>query len=148
MEPAIDDRILEFVDLLEKKYLSTSQEYRAVDLARKLQYLTLDIITTLAFGKKFGYIETDSDVYEYIKMTEDSMPVMMVLTVFPGLAKILQSPLVRGIMPSERDRVGFGKFIGYEHDLRSFDERAPNIPAALRSRSSPRGSRRLPPKRN
>ncbi len=107
--------IIEFVNFLETKYLSTAKDYRPVDLARKVQYLTLDIITKLAFGHQFGYLQTDSDVHSYIQMTEDSMPVMMVLTVFPGLAKILQSPWGRKLMPSERDRVGFGKFIRYVH---------------------------------
>ena len=98
--------------MIETKYLSTDQDYRPMDLARKVQFLTLDIISMLAFGKQFGYVATDSDVYSYIKMTEESMPVMMVLTVFPALAKVLQSPLLRGLLPSEHDRVGFGKFIG------------------------------------
>lgn len=92
--------------------MSTGQEFRPVDLAEKVQYLTLDVITSVAFGKKFGYLETDSDVHSYIKMTEGSMPVMMILAVFPGLAKVLQSRFFRSLMPSEHDRVGFGKFIG------------------------------------
>lgn len=84
-----------------------------MDLCQKVQYLTLDIITSLAFGYHFGYIEQDADVHQYIKMTEQSMPAMMTLSVFPHLAKLLQSPLFRQAMPSEHDRVGFGKFIAW-----------------------------------
>ncbi|ERS98938.1 hypothetical protein HMPREF1624_04131 [Sporothrix schenckii ATCC 58251] len=111
LEAAMDKEILAFVDLLERKYISTDTDYRPVDLARKVQYLTLDVITALAFSKRFGYTEQDADVYSYIKITEDSMPVMMFLSIFPGLAKVLQSPLFRRLMPSEHDRVGFGRFI-------------------------------------
>ena len=100
------------MQLIEDKYLSTNGECRPMDLAMKVQYLTLDVISSLAFGKKFGHIETDSDVYGYIQITAASMPVMLVLTVFPTLAKLMQSPLLRRVMPSEHDRVGFGKFIG------------------------------------
>jgi len=39
------------------------------------------------------------------------MPVMMILTVIPSLARLLQTKLLRRLMPSEHDRVGFGKFI-------------------------------------
>ncbi len=107
----MDTEILGFVDLIEHKYVSTATEYRPVDLARKVQFLTLDIITSLAFSKRFGYTEQDTDVYSYIKITEESMPVMMFLSIFPKLALVLQSPLFRRLLPSEHDRVGFGKFI-------------------------------------
>ena len=109
----MDKEILIFIDLIERKYISTETEYRPVDLARKVQYLTLDVITALAFSKRFGYTEQDTDLYSYIKITEDSMPVMMFLSIFPSLALVLQSPLFRRLLPSEHDRVGFGKFISY-----------------------------------
>ena len=82
-----------------------------MDLSKKAQYFTLDVITSLAFGQKFGYLDQDADVHSYIKMTEDSMPVMMVLSVIPALARLLQTRLLRRLMPSEHDVVGFGKFI-------------------------------------
>lgn len=111
LEAAMDKEILVFVDLLERKYISTDTEYRPVDLARKVQYLTLDVITALAFSKRFGYTEQDTDLYSYIKITEDSMPVMMFLSIFPWLAQVLQSRVFRRLLPSEHDHVGFGRFI-------------------------------------
>ncbi|OLN97575.1 Pisatin demethylase 4 [Colletotrichum chlorophyti] len=111
MEATIDSQIHALVRLLEERYLSTAGAFRPMDLCRKVHYLTLDVITSLAFGYHFGYLEQDADLHHYIQMTEESMPVMMILTVFPQLAKIFQSPLFRRAMPSERDRVGFGKFI-------------------------------------
>nr|UYD62320.1 cytochrome P450 [Leptographium qinlingense (nom. inval.)] len=117
LEAAMDKEILVFIDLIERKYISTESDYRPVDLARKVQYLTLDVITALAFSKRFGYTEQDSDLYSYIKITEDSMPVMMILSIFPKLALVLQSPLFRHLMPSEHDRVGFGKFISVAKEI-------------------------------
>ncbi|KAI8274248.1 Cytochrome P450 monooxygenase lolP1 [Colletotrichum sp. SAR11_59] len=111
LESTVDIQIQSLVRLIEDKYVSTAVDFRPVDLCRKIQYLTLDIITSLAFGYHFGYLEQDADVHRYIQMTEESMPVMMTLTVFPQLAKLLQSPLFRRAMPSEHDRVGFGQFI-------------------------------------
>jgi hypothetical protein len=84
-----------------------------VDLARKIQYLTLDVITSLAFGERFGFVDEDRDVHKYIEMTEQNMPVMLILGCLPDLAVLLQSPLFRWLMPSEHDRLGFGKFIGW-----------------------------------
>ncbi|KAF5520379.1 Cytochrome P450 monooxygenase lolP1 [Colletotrichum aenigma] len=111
LESTVDIQIQSLVRLIEEKYVSTAVNFRPVDLCRKIQYLTLDIITSLAFGYHFGYLEQDADVHQYIQTTEESMPVMMTLTVFPQLAKLLQSPLFRRAMPSEHDRVGFGQFI-------------------------------------
>jgi len=111
LEATIDREVLSFIDLLERKYISTDSEFRPVDMAYKAQFFTLDVITSLAFGKKFGYTTQDTDVYSYIKMTEESMPVMMCLAVFPMLARILQMKIFRRLMPSEHDRVGFGAFI-------------------------------------
>ncbi|CAI0642619.1 unnamed protein product [Colletotrichum noveboracense] len=111
LESTVDIQIQSLVRLIEEKYVSTAVNFRPVDLCRKIQYLTLDIITSLAFGYHFGYLEQDADVHRYIQTTEESMPVMMTLTVFPQLAKLLQSPLFRRAMPSEHDRVGFGQFI-------------------------------------
>lgn len=77
----------------------------------KVQYLTLDVITTISFGGAFGFLEKDEDVYSYIEMTEKSMPMMLFMSVLPGITSLLQSPLFRRFMPSEHDRVGFGQFI-------------------------------------
>lgn len=71
----------------------------------------------MAFGKPFGFLETDADVYEYIAMTEQSVPVLLILTVIPWMCKILQGPVFKKLMPSERDKLGFGKFIGVAKTL-------------------------------
>ncbi|EEY14690.1 benzoate 4-monooxygenase cytochrome P450 [Verticillium alfalfae VaMs.102] len=111
LETAIDVQMLSLVRLIEERYLSTSGVFRPMDFASKMQYLTLDIITSLAFGECFGYLSQDKDVHNYIQITEESMPVMMTLSVLPSLAAIMQSPFFRRAMPSEHDRVGLGKFI-------------------------------------
>jgi cytochrome P450 len=71
----------------------------------------MDVITMLAFGYKFGYLSEDKDVYDYIKITEANMPIMLVMALFPALTKLVQSRPLRGLLPSERDPLGFGKFI-------------------------------------
>lgn len=112
LEHGVDKGIMAFIDLIEQEYISEGAIYRPMDLARKSQYLTLDIIGDLAFGQDWGHIEQDRDVFEYIASTERSMPVMMLVTVFPGIARMLQSKLLRRLLPSEKDPHGFGKFIG------------------------------------
>ncbi|KAH7353681.1 cytochrome P450 [Plectosphaerella cucumerina] len=80
-----------------------------LDFGRKAQYFTLDVITDLAFGDAFGFLATDSDIYDYIRTTEESLPVFMVTTVLPWMIKIFGSPIFASILPSDKDVMGFGK---------------------------------------
>lgn len=69
----------------------------------------MDVISDIAFGQPFGFVETDSDVYEYIRTTEETIPMAMVTTVIPWLVTVLSSPTFKWLMPSEKDKLGFGK---------------------------------------
>ncbi|KAK1996445.1 cytochrome P450 [Colletotrichum falcatum] len=108
LEAKIDQNVLRLVDLLDK-YVS---EDRPFDLGHKAQYFTLDVISDLAFGEPFGDLATDSDVHEYIRTMEASMPTILVTSVLPWLLALLSSPLFRHMMPSEKDAIGVGKTMG------------------------------------
>jgi len=112
LELAIDNNIKKLVQLIKRKYLANDLEYTTpMDFAQKAQFLTLDIATDLAFGKSFGYLESDQDVYAYIEKTSKAIPMMIFLGIFPWLNIIVQSPLLRTLLPSEKDTVGLGKVI-------------------------------------
>jgi hypothetical protein len=113
MEHAIDVQIANFIRLIESKYLSSSHSYRPIDFNEKASFFTLDVISDLAFGKAFGYLERDEDVYDYLKITKSFIPIMMLISNVPSLADLLHSDLLRGLLPSESDKLGFGAFIGY-----------------------------------
>lgn len=112
MEGTIDTQVGNLMHLIESKYLSTSKDYRPMDFGEKTSFFTLDVISELAFGQAFGFIQADSDVYHYLKMTKSAIPFMMAVADVPALASILQSRVLRGLLPSEADKVGFGAFIG------------------------------------
>lgn len=111
LEPKIDNQIASFINLIERNYISTSSDFREFDLARKVQYFTLDVITDIGLGRPFGYTTTDSDVHHYIAMTEEAMPVIMVVSVYTWISKVLMSPIFKFLLPSEKDKLGFGKFM-------------------------------------
>jgi hypothetical protein len=112
MEGSIDRQISNLVRLIETKYLSTTQSYKPMDFGQKAQYFTLDVISDLAFGQAFGYLEKDDDVFDYIKITSSYIPIMLVLANVPSLVNLLHSRLLRGLLPTESDKLGFGAFIG------------------------------------
>jgi len=111
MEQKIDENVANLVTLIEK-YLTTGSDFKPFDFGRKAQFFTLDVITHLAYGKAFGFLETDSDVYEYIKTMEETLPAAMLVTVLPWMNWLLQTKLVKRILPSEKDPIGFGKLLG------------------------------------
>ncbi|KAK3348834.1 cytochrome P450 [Lasiosphaeria hispida] len=135
MEATIETQISKLIHLIETKYLSTTSEYRPMDLAQKVQYFTLDVISDLAFGSAFGYLTQDGDVFDYIKITTSVIPVMLVLANIPSLANLLQSRLFRGLLPKETDALGFGAFIGVTKKFVSarYHPSAPSQPDMLGS---------------
>ncbi len=102
------------MNLIEKKYLSSDSVFRPVDFGRVAQYFTLDVITAIAYGRAFGYLSNDKDVFEYIETLEGIVPFMNFLSVLPTLSRILSTRLVRRLIgPSANDKHGIGKLMGF-----------------------------------
>jgi hypothetical protein len=100
---------LRLVDLLNDRYVSKGQTF---DFARKSAFFTLDVITDISFGQPLGCLENDTDMHQYIHMTEVQMPNVALTTVYPWLLDVMTSPVFRGLMPSAKDALGFGRLIG------------------------------------
>ncbi|KAJ4335660.1 hypothetical protein N0V87_005918 [Didymella glomerata] len=113
MEHTIEIQVANLVKLVRSKYISSNTEYRPDDLAQKLQYFTLDVISDLAFGKPLGYLQNDADPFDYVEAMNASMPVLASLGNVPWLANLFHSPLLRRFLPSEKDKGGFGAVIGF-----------------------------------
>lgn len=112
MEKDIDDRLLELFELIERKYVSTDSDFRPMDLSRIMTFFTLDVISVIAFGQKFGFIETDSDPFGYIANLQEFLPAIIVFGAYTELQKILRLPLFQAMMPKSTDKRGLGKVMG------------------------------------
>ncbi|KAB5554850.1 pisatin demethylase [Coniochaeta sp. 2T2.1] len=112
LEAKIDRHILSLVDLLKTGYVAKN---KAFDFGRKCQYLTLDILSDIAYSDPFGFLESDSDRFDYIKTIEENFPTIIVVTVLPWIITMMRFPLfkmVPGLLPTEKDRLGLGKVMG------------------------------------
>lgn len=112
LEKSVDDNIAKLIRLLETKYLSTTTEFKPVDMAVKFQFLTLDIISEIAFGNAFGNLESDEDISTYMKTVEDMFPLIILLGTWPALAKVFFWKPFRRFLPKETDTSGVGKLMG------------------------------------
>ncbi|KAK1593185.1 cytochrome P450 [Colletotrichum navitas] len=103
LETKFDENLSRLFTLIER-YIDADKPF---DFGRKAQFFTLDVVSDLAFGKPLG-----SDVYEYIKTTEKSLPTFVASTVYPWIIRLSASPLFRALLPSEKDPLGLGKVMG------------------------------------
>jgi len=101
------------IDLIERKYISTSTEYRPIEFAHKAQYFTLDVISEAGFGSALGFLENDEDKHNYIHLNDQYFPILVFIMNFPAVIHAMRKwPLSAGL-PKESDRYGFGPMMGY-----------------------------------
>jgi hypothetical protein len=85
-----------------------------MDLAEKAQFFTLDVGMDLATGIPLGDLEQDKDLYDYIAINSATMGAAIVIGSVPAIASFLRLPFIsRRIFPNAKDKVGFGKLIGW-----------------------------------
>jgi cytochrome P450 len=103
--------------LIRSKYLSTLSTSTPVDLARKIQYFTLDVISTIGFGQAIGDLKADADLNDYIASGEIGLTIVTI-SIGLGLTSYLQwPPLARLLGPSEKDKTGFGRMMATARNL-------------------------------
>jgi hypothetical protein len=113
LEETVDRNIQALVDLIRRKYLSTDKENKPLDFGRKAQYFTLDVISDVAYREPFGFMETDSDLYDYTKIVESVFVAAAMVTIFPWINWLLNLSIMKAILPSDEDTLGIGRIQGY-----------------------------------
>ncbi|KAI0407181.1 cytochrome P450 [Xylaria palmicola] len=114
LESAVDGQIRKLTDLIDAKYVSTVSSFKNTEFSRLAQFLTLDVITQVAFGKAFGFLERDDDINGYCRVAEEALPVFEWLGVFGTLNKMIRLPGIRNlVMPRPTDKTGVGMMMGY-----------------------------------
>lgn len=111
-EQLVDEQIAKFIKLIEQKYLSTRDQLRPLDMSKSMQFLTQDIISSIEFGKPFGYLDADEDIWGVIAIFEALLGAVMIGALFPVLLHITSSPLMKPFMPKPTDKHGVGRLLG------------------------------------
>ncbi|KAI1107092.1 cytochrome P450 [Jackrogersella minutella] len=120
VEEDIDGQLVGLVELIRRKYLSTDSQLRPMDFAHRIQFFTLDAITKIAYGRAFGYLSSDSDVYGYIRSSEVQVPVLVGLADIPWLCRLAFSePALYLIGPKTTDTKGAGKMMAVAQEVAS-----------------------------
>jgi hypothetical protein len=82
-------------------------------MARKIGFYAMDVITDLAFGKPYGNLENDKDMYDYIQLTEAMIPVVLRMSAIPVLRTLFQTEWIsKALFPSDTSEAGIGRLLG------------------------------------
>jgi hypothetical protein len=82
-------------------------------MARLCQFLTLDVITTIAFGEPMGFLARDEDVHGYIANQVSMLPIFEWFSTLPILEKTIRIPIIAKVaMPRPTDKAGAGLLMG------------------------------------
>jgi cytochrome P450 len=113
-EESVDGTIMELINLMETKYLSTDVTFKPLDLATICQYFTLDTLTSVAFGSPFGFLAADDDIYDYIKSLTPLMPIMELQANITWIGAILNTPFIKKLItPTANDGSAMGRMVGF-----------------------------------
>lgn len=122
LEGSVDERLQDLLNLIRTKYISSNSHVVHMDLAKKVQYFTLDVISSVGLGKAFGMLKSDHDVDNYLQSSEEGLAIAHT-SLAMGLSWITQMPFIgKFIAPSPKDNNGFGKMM--TACFRLVDERA------------------------
>ena len=119
-----DDVILELIDLIDRKYISTAGNIKPMDLARKVAFLTSDIMSKVSFDGKFHDLRDDNDNHGYIHEVETLLPNMTWTAPIPRLLMFLTNiGLLQWAAKRADGNMGVAKMkaIAYEQIDKRFD---------------------------
>ncbi|KAI1401216.1 pisatin demethylase [Hypoxylon fuscum] len=111
VEACVDRQCARLVDLIERKFVSTSSEYRPLDLTAATFFFAMDCVGDLSYGRPFGCLDEGNDVHKFSKWNEDFFSIAIVISNFHWLTKIFFRPPFNRIYPSTRDTNGVGKYM-------------------------------------
>ncbi|EME83802.1 uncharacterized protein MYCFIDRAFT_53776 [Pseudocercospora fijiensis CIRAD86] len=115
LEEEVDDRLMKMHTLINDKYLTRPDEgvYKTLDLSRVTSFFTLDVISQIAFGQAFGFLDHDDDPFGYLKNLSEFLPAILVFGTYTELTNILQLPLLKAALPKNTDKRGLGRVMGF-----------------------------------
>lgn len=88
-----------------------------VDLAKPLRDLTLDVITRLAFGEAFGFLDAEGDLYGFQASVDQTMAAMTLTTEVPLLRALMRSRALTPLFLWSLARTGVGRVLARAHAL-------------------------------
>jgi cytochrome P450 len=118
LEQDVDDALLKMHSLIADKYLNRPEDnqFRILDLSRITTFFTLDVISKIAFGVSFGFLENDEDPYGYLANLAQLLPAIILFGVYTELTNLMKWPVMKASLPKSTDKRGLGRVMGFAAD--------------------------------
>lgn len=79
-----------------------------------MRYFTLDVLSTVAFGRPFGFLAADEDLWEYNKLSSKYLQILELRSNHPFFRWLFSLGLVQATMaPKETDETGMGPMLKF-----------------------------------
>ncbi|KAM4057737.1 cytochrome p450 [Hirsutella rhossiliensis] len=123
LEHTIDQRLAELLALIRTHYLPATAQAatQPMDLGEKVQFFTLDVISSVGLGRSFGMLPRNADVDGHVRLSEQGL-VAANAALATGLSRLAHVPGIgRFVAPSPEDSGGYGRVMAA--CFRAVDER-------------------------
>ncbi|EED11900.1 cytochrome P450, putative [Talaromyces stipitatus ATCC 10500] len=127
---SLDECIDRLVQVIDAKI---GEKFAVIDFAELATFFTLDVITERGYGKTFGYLSSQTDLYHYIKVIENSVAFMTLASNWPRLRSLVSKSLEWPIA-----RTFIYKLCGLEELVRAVDQQVENEFSDLPSQNTVR----------
>ncbi|KAI1755891.1 pisatin demethylase [Xylaria castorea] len=115
LEPGVDEQVKALIDHIRQILSNDARDDSSslLDLAPLMSYLTMDVITKVAFGQEYGYLKANKDLYSFLREVRENWPKLAMTVDVPLIRNIMLSPLfLKSFGPSVTDTKGMGKLMG------------------------------------
>ena len=113
LEADIDACVSDLMKLIQTKYVSPKGEVKPMDVGRKFQFFTSDVISKLAFNAKFGDLVSDNDNFGYIHEVETLFPnIFCTCLMGQWLDTFTKIGFLGLFAPTAKSQFGLGKVMG------------------------------------
>lgn len=117
MEPVIDERILDWILRVQSFCTSNQGPPRTFEIGKRIQFLTVDIITSIFLGTALGCVASDSDKHQFLETVERGNKICQHFSVLLELNNLIyyltMIPLLGPLIVSKpTDRQGVGRIMG------------------------------------
>ena len=97
--------------------MSSPEKYKAFDIGKRIEYLVIDTISKMIFGKEFGYVASDSDLYHFLSTVKQgnivAYPIPVLYELTSALLNLANVPYLGSWRkPTPRDHSGVSLMMG------------------------------------
>lgn len=117
MESIIDERLVDWICRVDSTWVSQPAKLRTFDIGKRIQFLTVDIITKFCLGTELGCVASDTDKHDFLATVERGNAVCQHFSVLLEINSLMyyltKIPLLGPmIVPKSTDRTGVGRIMG------------------------------------